>query len=244
MPRRLPGRPLTVNITGEAGMVYTDHSVSLSVVVADPGEYGSFSYSWNVTGGDYSSLSGENSATLSFVPEDAVNYAVSLTVTDADHNSASSSATVPVTVLGGCGQTFSPFQPDVPTPTIAECDAEGNPDPGPVPAGCTAYFQVSLGQSNMPHDGTVNVFYKTEDGSDISGRDYASSDGDVELTFTYDSVTHGYHPQIIPVATMPGANGGTFSLVVLRGFDADARIPISSTEFVTATIEAGSRHRL
>ena len=55
----------------------------------------------------------------------------------------------------------------------------------------------------MPNHGTVNVFYKTQDGSDDADTDYTRTAG--ELTFTYDSCANdgygGYDPQVVPVDT-------------------------------------------
>ena len=38
-----------------------------------------------------------------------------------------------------------------------------------VPAGSPAYFQVSIGASNMPAEGNVDVFYNTQDGNAKGG---------------------------------------------------------------------------
>ena len=225
----------TVNITGEWGTIDQNQTVTLSAVVADPGENGSFTYSWSVSGGGVSSSSGSTSATYSFVPTDAANYTVSLNVTDADGNTASTGVTVPVNSSGGysSGTTFWPFQPDTPTVTVQECDAEGIPDSSPVEAGNPAYFLVSVGGTEP--NGTIDVFYATEDGSDHAGTDYTATDGDKELTFSYAN-----WPQIITVDTNAAANSGTFSVAVPCFYDPDANIPCSAPTalLATATIAA------
>ena len=81
----------------------------------------------------------------------------------------------------------------------------------------------------MPHQGTVTVFYNTQNGSPYpaqAGSAYADTDytatGDQELTFTsgYD-----YSPQTITVSTSSTSNGGTFSVVIPCYIDPFAATP-------------------
>ena len=238
----------TVNIAGGPSSIQGGgQQVSVSAVVADPGENGTFTYSWTATGGSDSYSQTGTSGTFSFDANCAASYSVSLTVTDSDGNTASaSSVTIPYGGPSGCsGASTTPFRPDVPTLTIEECEADGTPDSTAVPAGSPAYFQVSVGANNMPAEGTVKAFYCTQDGNarrQRSGSAHANTDytasGDQYLTFTYAS---GYAPQIIKVNTMATSNGGTFSLLVPYFLDPCAPTTndsAESTASATATIEA------
>ena len=119
--------------------------------------------------------------------------------------------------------------------TIEECDIDGTLDPNAVEAGDPAYFLVSVGDSNMPHEGTVTVFYNTANGPSIDGSEVAVADTDYipklgqALTFSYDSSANddagGYDPQIIQVDTVPTSNGGTFSVVIPCYIDPFAATP-------------------
>ena len=153
-------------------------------------------------------------------PRAPASYTVSLTVTDGDGNTASTSVTIPYAGASG-GGSLSPFQADEPTVSLEECDVNGTPDSSAVPAGSPAYFQVSVG-GYMPAKGTVNVFYNTQDGTDVGKTDYTAS-GDQELTFNYDPKANGgnggYDPQIISVKTSPDADPGTFSMLVPYLYD-------------------------
>ena len=118
----------TVNIAGGPTSIQGGgQQVSVSAVVADPGENGSFTYSWSATDGNDTPQTG-SSPTFNFDATSPASYSVSLTVTDADGNTASASVTIPYGGSSGCcGGSITPFQPDSPTVTIEECDAEGTP---------------------------------------------------------------------------------------------------------------------
>ena len=164
-----------------------------------------------------------SSATFTFDATCAASYTVSLTVTDADGNTANaSSVTIPYDGSPGCcGGSITPFQPDTPTLSIEETDPDQT-----VVAGSPAHFQVSL-SGNMPADGTVELFYNTQNGNAQGGdcpggvaqakTDYTSTAG--VLTFTYAT---GYAPQIIPVNTTATSSGGTFSMVATYFLDPSA----------------------
>jgi hypothetical protein len=96
-----------------------------------------------------------------------------------------------------------------------------------------AHFQVAMTAAiaNMPHYGTVTVYYHTEDGSAHAPVDYAPTYGDKSLTFTYDSSTGGYDPQCIAVDTNAGVHVGTFSVVITHTYDPCA----STSDPTTAT---------
>ncbi len=205
--------------------------------MADPGEYGSFTYSWTVTGGGVSSTSGNTSATFNFTPTSDANYAVSLTVTDADGKTASADVTIYRGGSGGSGGC-SPVGlggglrngPDSPTVTIQECNSQGNPNPSPVLAGSAAYFLVSVG-GNEPNHGTVTLSDDTQNGSDDANSDYTGTVG--TLTFSFNSSLNGGHggyaPQMITVNTSPTADSGNFSMDIPCLYDPYASIPGSSS---------------
>ncbi len=227
----------TVNIAGTGDLV-AGSGVSITAVVADPGEFGAFTYSWSVSGGSVSCVTGASTATFSFRPDEDVDYTVTLTVTDSDGNSVTQSTTIPDG--GGTIPTFTPFQPDVPTVTIEECDSDETPDSSAVDAGSTAYFLVSVA-GTVPHQGTVTVFYNTENGTAIANTDYIAS-GDQKLTFAYDSGIGGYDSQEIAVNTVGTSSGGTFSVNIPCFFDpyASTLSNVAGTllTFATAVITA------
>ena len=211
--------PPTVNLTGEPSAIWVGNPITVSAVVADPGEFGTFTYSWSVSGGAVSSVSGATTGTFCFTPNNyGSNYTVSLAVTDADGETVNKSVTIPGEGSSG-GGTLTPFNPDVPTVTIQECDADGTLVTNAVEAGSTAYFLVSVGDTDMPHDGTVDVFYHTANGTAVADTDYTAT-GDHELTFSY--VDGEYTPQKIQVNTFLTSNGGTFSVDIPCYFDPDA----------------------
>ena len=219
----------TVNITGEPGEIQAYSPVKVSAVLADPGENGAFTYSWTAatTTGDNDQQTG-TSASFTFDPHESAGYTVKLTATDADGKSVNDNIVIP----GPSGGTITAFQPDEPNVTIEECDEEGDPTAAPVEAGSPAYFLVSVSSENMPDHGTVDVYYTTEDGTDHAGTDYTPTDGDKEMTFSYDSSANGgqggYDPQTITVPTSPTANNGNFWVDITRLEDPDANIPGSS----------------
>ena len=104
-------------------------------------------------------------------------------------------------------------------------------------AGDTAYFLISVASANMPNHSPVDVYYTTQDGTDIAGIDYTPTYGDKELTFKYNG--SGYTSQIVEVTTVPTANNGTFSICVPCCFDSNAPTP-TETESVSATIANGT----
>ncbi len=236
----------SVNIAGgPTAIVGNGQSVSVSAVVADPGENcTAFTYQWTATSGtDHHSQIG-TSGTFDFVAAFDANYTISLAVTDPDGKTGNASLLIP----GDSGGCVTPFQPDVPSVTIEECEADGTPDPSAVPAGSTAYFLVSLADvaEKMPAHGDVKVFYNTQNGNAQGGgcpggvaqanTDYDRTAGVV--TFTYAS---GYAPQVVPVDTIATLNGGTFSMVAPCVYDSKASIPggttSSASSSTTATIE-------
>ena len=226
----------TVNITGEPSNIEQGTRVSVSAVVADPGEYGTFTYSWTATGGG-DSFSG-TSATFSFTPTNDDDHEVTLAVTDADGETVSEDITIPG--AGWSGGTNIPFQPDDPTVTIQDCDADENSRLQPGAGREPGVLLVSVA-GNMPNDGTVDVYYTTEDGTDHAGIDYTPTYGDKELTFSYNSSTGGYASQIVQVDTDATAEDGTFSLVIPCFYDSNASIPGEADPSATATIAASFR---
>jgi hypothetical protein len=126
--------------------------------------------------------------------------------------------------------------------SIEQCNADGTTPASAVQAGSNAYFKITVGTDSTPLEGTVAVYYNTENGPSIDGSqvavantDYIAS-GDQSLTFTYAS---GYAPQIIPVPTVVTSNGGTFSVEVPCLFDPFAATPCTA-ESAPATIAAPS----
>ena len=241
-----------VNITGTVGIVGYNppQPIDLSAVVADPGEYGTtFTYSWTAT--DQSGMDTQSqtssSPTFSFTPKDLDGYTVSLKVTDSDGTSRQAQPlSIPFNGLSGSsgGWEVDPWQPDNPTVTIAECDANGTLDSSPVLAGTPAYFKVSVA-GNTPQQGAVNVFYNTQNGSAVADTDYTGTDGQQELTFTWDRSANedegGYDPWIVQVGTSEASNGGTVSLVIPCLYDANAsttaNVPGTPAASETATID-------
>ena len=117
----------SVNIAGgPTAIVGNGQSVSVSAVVADPGENcTAFTYQWTATSGtDHHSQIG-TSGTFDFVAAFDANYTISLAVTDPDGKTGNASLLIP----GDSGGCVTPFQPDVPSVTIEECEADGTPDP-------------------------------------------------------------------------------------------------------------------
>ena len=154
----------TANIAGGPnGQIEAGDPVNLSAVVADPGENGIFTYSWTATGGD-DSFAG-NLTAFSFTPTNDDDHTVTLRVTDPDGKTVTKSVTIPGAPAGGTsGTRFSLRQPDTPTVTI-EDTIRMNRD-----RGSEAISWVSV-SGNMPDQGTVTVFYNTENGTDYAGSD-------------------------------------------------------------------------
>jgi hypothetical protein len=231
----------TVNITGEPGAIILGTPVALSAVVADPGEFGTFTYSWTVTGGTYTDPTGANTANFGFTPNDcsATDYTVSVAVTDADGNMVTQSVMIPVYVWPSGGASITPFVPDEPTVSIEQCDADGTPDATPVQAGSDAYFKISVDSGDdTPLQGTVTVYYNTANNTAVANTDYIATGG--ALTFTYDT---GYASQVISVQTVVTSNGGTFTVNVPCLSDPFASTLSNSLAAVlastSATIEPG-----
>ena len=85
----------TASITGIPTNATEGDTISLSSSVADAGILDTFTYTWNVTLDGEVVASGSD-ADLSFVPEDNGTYLVSLTVTDDDGGSATTTAEIEV----------------------------------------------------------------------------------------------------------------------------------------------------
>ncbi len=115
----------SVNITSSTLVgIWTPNEVELSALVADPGQYGTMTYSWTVTGAGGAgvlSMCGASTPNLKFVPSETVQYTVHLTVTDADGGTGQASATIPVANTSASGGVWL-MQPDEPTLTIEQCD--------------------------------------------------------------------------------------------------------------------------
>ena len=225
--------PTPVYIEGGSGCIIPNQQVTLQAIVADPGEFGTYTYSWTATavgGGD--TQKGSN-ATFNFTPDESAAYTVTLEATDPDKETFEDAITIAGTGSGG----GNGFTPDTPTVTIEETD------PGQtVQAGNDAHFEI-LVSGNDPNHGTVNVYYTTQDGTDHAGTDYTPSDGDQELTFTWDSKANGgsggYDPQFVSVKTDADANDGTFSVVSTCDYDQNAQTPCT-TESAKAEVAAGT----
>ena len=124
---------------------------------------------------------------------------MSLTVTDADGNSANApSVTIPYDSTNGSGGYWS-MAADVPTVTIEQCDAEDDPITTPVQPGSDAYFLVSPSlEYPTSNHATITVPYYTVDGNPseglpdgvaYAGVDYTNTVG--TLTFTWNTSLNG-----------------------------------------------------
>ncbi len=200
--------------------IETGSQISLSAVVADYGEYGSFEYTWTISGGPYTNVSGQGTSSFSFLATGTGNltYTVTLVVTDGDGSTVTKYQTFLVP-----GYAYSPFNVDQPTVTVQQCDQYGNPITSAVPAGQNAYFQIGV-SGYMPNEGAVTVYYTTANGSAVANTDYTAS-GDQSHTFYWDPLTGGYDPYTVTIPTSPTSTGGNFYLNVPCLFDQYAAIP-------------------
>jgi hypothetical protein len=211
-----------INIAGGTGSIMAGNPVDLSAVVADPGEFGTFTYEWTATGGGDSFSS--TSAIFDFTPTNNADHTISLDVIDPDGKSVNEMLTIPGYVWPSGGGSITPFVPDDPSVSIEQCNADGTTPASAVQAGSNAYFKITVGTDSTPLEGTVTVYYNTENGLSIDGSQVAYANTDYiatggQLTFSYAS---GYASQIISVQTVVTSNGGSFSLQIPGIFDSDA----------------------
>ncbi len=236
----------SVNILGQVS-VSPGVPTTVSAVVADPGQYGSFTYSWTVWGD--ATLDGPaNGPSVTFIPGGHSGCGVNLTVTDEDGGTVQGGLTIP----GGI------YAQDSPSVTISETD------PGhTVLAGQPAHFLISV-PGGSPNHGTVYVYYRTQDGvynatpdpntDAIANRDYTAS-GDECLPFYYNPDANdgagGYDAQPpievqttdVPYPVPSTVAAKTFSVVVDCVYDEYAATPCAAAAWATATIDPGLRIR-
>ena len=158
---------------------------TITAVVADPGQNGTFNYTWQITGGGgvWSESESADGSKFTFTPTDQTGYLVQLQVTDSDGETCyDNSISIP-----GSGGSLTPWQPDSPSVSITETD------PGQMAfAGQLANFQISISGSEPDH-GAVTVYYRTQDGSAVGDTDYTAT-GDESMTFIYSTSVGGYIP--------------------------------------------------
>jgi hypothetical protein len=233
-------------------------------MVADPGEYGTFTYTWTATSGGQTIKQTTTGPTFDFTMSEPDAYTVSLSVEDADGQvwSAQQSVTVPAEDFGdygSSGTTYTYFPADHPTVTIEQCDEYENPDDSAVQPGSDAYFLISPSLNeplpNPPNDAPITVYYKTQDGSPDGYTPDGVAQADVDYTFTAGSLTFtwdrnangghgGYDSQKVPVPTSATSNGGDFSMDITSLYDPCAstigNVPGTLVAFATATVAAPS----
>jgi hypothetical protein len=232
-----------INIAGGTGSIMAGTAEDLSAVVADPGEFGTFTYEWTATGGGDSFSS--TSAIFDFTPTNNADHTISLDVIDPDGKTVNEMLTIPGYVWPSGGGSITPFVPDAPSVSIEQCNADGTTPASAVQAGSNAYFKITVGTDSTPLQGTVTVYCNTENGPSIDGSQVAYANTDYiatggQLTFTYAT---GYAAQIISVPTVVTSNGGTFSVDVPCISDSDADIPDDVNASVNCTI-AGPAYEL
>ena len=190
--------PLIVGIECLAEGISAHNPIDATVMVSDPGEFGSFYYYWTATGGG-ETFTG-TAASFSFTPSYQTSYTLTVAVTNGDGDTFDQSETIPGTDVSGGSGGITPFVPDEPTMSIQECDADRTPDDSSIAAGADAYFLVWVpeGTDEMPNKGTVSVWYNTADGPALdyglgpiahANTDYFATEG--ELTFSYDPCADG-----------------------------------------------------
>jgi peptidoglycan/xylan/chitin deacetylase (PgdA/CDA1 family) len=162
----------TSTITGAPPSSPEGAAISLGSSIADPGTSDTFTYAWNVTK-DGSPFATGTSASFGFTPDDNASYVVSLTATDNDGGSGSTSATIAVTNV-------------VPTATLT--------GGGTIASGGTATATFT-GQADVSSadtaagfryawscDGTIATVPAYADASTSSSTDCSYSDGPSEHT--------------------------------------------------------------
>jgi hypothetical protein len=228
-----------INIAGGTGSIMAGTAEDLSAVVADTGEFGTFTYEWTATGGGDSFSS--TSAIFDFTPTNDADHTISLDVIDPDGKTVNEVLTIPGYVWPSGGGSITPFVPDVPSVSIEQCNADGTAPAAPVLAGSNAYFKITVGTDSTPLEGTVTVYYNTQNGPSVDGSQVACANTDYiatggQLTFTYAT---SYVPQVISVQTKVTSNGGTFSVQIPGIFDSDADIPDDVNASMSCTIDQG-----
>ncbi len=204
------------------------HAITVSTAFADPGQYGTLkTYEWDAYGGSEYFDTGYGS-TFTFTPTQEANYTVDFSCTDEDGLFISGhSMTIPY------GQDLTPWQPDSPTLTITECDANGTPTTAPVIGGTPAYFLVSASGST-PNHADVTVSYHTIDGGARGGIDYSPTCYGITLYYN----GSGYTPRTISIPTIasPDQKVGDFTLSAWE-FDGTQQIPTAQTITVQCTVQ-------
>ena len=201
-----------------------------------------FTYNWTATDGNDTPRRSGLSPTFNFVAASPASYSVSLTVTDADGNTANASLTDPlrrlVRVLAAASPPSSRTRP---RSRSRSAMPRALRTPARSRRATRRTFRCPIGASNMPAEGNVDVFYNTQDGNAQGGgcpggvahadTDYTSTAG--VLTFTYAT---GYARQIIPVNTSAMSSGGTFSMLATYFLDPSASTTNSAAAIMLSAV--------
>ncbi len=220
----------SVNVINSVPFITVGTPVTLTAVVADPGENdSSYTYAWDVWPSGGTPLQPGSGSTYTFTPDQDATYNWRLDVTDTDGVTTEVGNAIANSAASG-----GTWQPDTPSVTIQQCDADGNPTAAPVIGGNTAYFKVSV-SGNMPDQGNVVVYYRTTDGGAQGGIDYVPTGGSSKTLYYNGS---GYSPWIISIQTIASPDQVVGNLV-LSGwcYDADAKVPTAPTFSVQCTVQ-------
>ena len=220
----------SVNVINSVPFITVGTPVTLTAVVADPGENEtSYTYSWSVWPSGGTPLQPGSGSTYTFTPDQDATYNWRLDVTDTDGVTTEVGNAIANSAASG-----GTWQADTPSVTLQQCDADGNPTAAPVIGGNTAYFKVSV-SGNMPDQGNVVVYYRTTDGGAQGGIDYVPTGGSSKTLYYNGS---GYSPWIISIQTIASPDQVVGNLV-LSGwcYDADAKVPTAPTFSVQCTVQ-------
>jgi hypothetical protein len=212
-------------------LVDMGNSVTASAIVNDPGQYETFTYSWQAwlkspMGWTLREVTSGSSATINFPTDSSEpgdHVEADLQVTNAEGVTTSVASSVFVDPSGD-PPIGSNAIVDTPTVTVTEIDPGAT-----VVAGTSAQFDIHLDPGPAGTiKGIVTVWYSTKDGSATSPTNYQST-GEQSWEFGV-----GQRDAIITVPTNPGMNGGNFSLQVGNLYDPFAAAGYNGGNVVTA----------
>jgi hypothetical protein len=220
-------------------LVDMGNSVTASAIVNDPGQYETFTYSWQAwlkspMGWTLREVTSGSSATINFPTDSSEpgdHVEADLQVTNAEGVTTSVASSVFVDPSGD-PPIGSNAIVDTPTVTVTEIDPGAT-----VVAGTPAQFDIHLNSGRSgPMMGNVIVAYWTHDGSAIGSENATEqSPANYQSTgvqsYTFEA---GETDLIVPVTTYTGMNGGNFSLQVGNLYDPFAAAGYNGIPVVTA----------